>query len=142
MPTAYDYRPITPQECELVRRFLVENGWAHRVTDQERFAKMMHETSRSVAVWNDGVVVGFGRALCDGISNGYLSVVVVAKAAQGQGIGREIVRRLMGGNPDITWVVRAGHGSERFWSKVGFTVSEVAMERTRNKSEEVNFTRC
>ena len=131
MPTAYDYRPVLPQEYELVRLFLTDNGWAHRVADPVRFAKMMQQTDRSVAAWEGNSIIGFGRALCDGVSNGYLSMVVVAEAAQGQGIGREIVQRLMGTDPDITWMLRAGHGSEGFWSKMGFTASEIAMERTR-----------
>ena len=133
MSAAYTYRSVTPQEYELVRRFLIENGWAHRVADPEQFAKMMQRADRSVAAWDGERVVGFGRALCDGVSNGYLSMVVVAEVVRGQGIGREIVQRLMGDNPEITWVLRAGRGSEGFWSKMGFTASETAMERTRQE---------
>jgi predicted N-acetyltransferase YhbS len=128
---SFEYQPVSPQDYELIRRFLAENGWAHRVADPERFAKMMQKTDRSIAVWNEGDVVGFGRALCDDVSNGYLSMIVVAESARGQGIGREIVQRLMGPDPEITWMLRAGHGSEGFWSKMGFAASEVAMERTR-----------
>ncbi len=133
MSTTYSYQSVSPQEYELVRRFLAKNGWAHRVADPERFAKMMQRTDRSIAAWDGARVVGFGRALCDGVSNGYLSMVVVAASARGQGIGREIVQRLMGNDPEITWMLRAGHGSEGFWSKMGFIASEVAMERTRQE---------
>ena len=91
----------------------------------------MQGTGEAIAAWQSGSIVGFGRALCDGVSNGYLSMVVVAEAARGQGIGREIVQRLMGINPEITWMLRAGRGSEGFWQKMGFTTSEIAMERTR-----------
>lgn len=133
MLTVYDYRLVSPQDYEIIRRFLAENGWAQRVADPARFVKMMQGADRSVAAWDGERVVGFGRALCDGVSNGYLSMVVVAESARGQGVGREIVRRLMGDNPDITWVLRAGRGSEGFWSKMGFTASEIAMERTRQE---------
>ena len=133
MFTTYIYQPVLPQEYELIRRFLAENGWAHRVADPERFAKMMQGANRSVAAWDGERVVGFGRALCDGVSNGYLSMVVVAESARGQGIGREIVRRLISDDPEITWVLRAGHGSEGFWAKMGFKASEIAMERTRQE---------
>jgi len=44
-----DYRPVTPTDYEPVRRFLAENGWAHRVADPERFARMMRGADRAVA---------------------------------------------------------------------------------------------
>ena len=126
-----DYRLIHPLQYELVRRFLSKNGWAKRVEDADRFAKTMQESDRTVVVWDNDRVVGFGRALCDEVSNGYLSMIVVAEDKRRQGIGREIVVRLTGDDPEITWVLRAGRGSEDFWRKMGFTVSEIAMERTR-----------
>lgn len=126
-----DYKPIEPCDYEQVRQFLSENGWAHRVADPERFARMMQGSSRTVAAWDAGRVVGFGRALCDGVSSGYLSMVAVAEDRRGQGIGRELVRRLMGGDSEITWTLRAGRGSEGFWRRMGFAASEIAMERTR-----------
>ena len=131
-----DYHPISPQDYEQVRQFLTENGWAHRVADPERFVRMMEGTNRTVVAWDEGRVVGFGRALCDGVSNGYLSMVAVAEDRWGQGIGRELVRCLMGDDPEITWVLRAGRGSESFWQKMGFAASEVAMERPRRSAEE------
>lgn len=125
------YPPAVPQDYEQVRRFLSENGWAHRVGDPERFARMMQGVDRTVVAWDAGRVVGFGRALGDGVSNGYLSMVAVAEDRRGQGIGRALVRRLMGDDPEITWTLRAGRGSEGFWQKMGFAASTVAMERTR-----------
>ncbi len=92
---------------------------------------MMQGTDRTVVAWDKGRVVGFARALCDGVSNGYLSMVAVAEDKRGQGIGRELVRQLIGDDLDITWVLRAGRGSEGFWEKLGFSPSEMAMEKTR-----------
>ena len=131
-----DYRPITTPEYEQVRRFLSDNGWAHRVGDPERFARMIAGSNRTVVAWDNQQVIGFARALCDGISNGYLSTVAVSESHRGQGIGRELVRRLMGDDPEITWILRAGRGSEGFWAKMGFTMSEVAMEWTRTTQSE------
>lgn len=126
-----DYQPIRPPDYEPVRRFLSDNGWAHRVGDPERFARMMAGSDRTAVAWDEGQVVGFARALCDGVSNGYLSIVAVAETHWGRGIGRESVHCLMGDDPEITWTLRARRGSEGFWRKMGFTVSETAMERTR-----------
>ena len=68
---------------------------------------------------------------CDEVSNGYISMVAVAADRRGQGIGRELVRQIVKEDAGITWILRAGRGSEGFWEKMGFRVSEVAMERVR-----------
>lgn len=126
-----EYRAVTPSDYEAVRLFLSEAGWQHRVSDSEKFKKMMENTNRSVVAVDDARVVGFARALCDEVSNGYISMVAVSADRRGQGIGRELVRRLMGEDTGITWLLRAGRGSEKFWQKMGFSASEVAMERVR-----------
>ncbi len=128
-----EYRSVNRAEYEQVRAFLFENGWAHRVSDPEQFAKMLDQTSRTVVAWDEVQVVGFARALCDGVSSGLLSMVAVAEEWRGQGIGREMVRRLMGECEAITWTLRAGRGREGFWRKMGFAASEIAMEKTRRE---------
>jgi predicted N-acetyltransferase YhbS len=126
------FRPITSRDYEAVREFLAENGWETRVADREKFYQMLEKASRTVAAFEDRRVVGFARALCDDVSNGYIGTVAVAADKRGQGIGRELVRRLVGEDTGITWVLRAGHESAGFWKKMGFTVSALAMERTRS----------
>lgn len=131
--TNLEYRPITPQDYEAVREFLSAAGWQKRVADKECFRQMMERADRTVIAFDGGRVVGFARALCDGVSNGYISMVAVAEDKRGEGIGRELVRRLMGDDEGITWVLRSGRGSDGFWKKMGFEVSEVAMERVRRE---------
>jgi predicted N-acetyltransferase YhbS len=126
-----EYRPVRPEDYEAVRQFLSEMGWQDRVADLERFKLMMEKADRTVAAFDDSRVVGFARALCDGVSNGYLSMVAVSPELRGQGIGRELVSRLIGEDRRVTWVLRAGRGSEGFWEKMGFKASQVAMERVR-----------
>lgn len=126
-----EYRPAEKADFEAVREFLAANGWEKRVADAERFRKMIENASRTVVAVNGGRIVGFARALCDDVSNGYIGTVVVAPDKRGHGIGGEMVKRLMGDDPDITWVLRAGHGSGEFWKKMGFAESSVAMERNR-----------
>ena len=126
-----EFRSITPEDYELVRQFLVEVGWEHRVGSPEQFRRMMENTDRTVVAWDDSRIVGFARAVCDGISNGYISMVAVAAEQRSQGIGRRLVEFLIGDDPGITWVLRAGRGSKEFWEKMGFKGSEVAMERVR-----------
>jgi predicted N-acetyltransferase YhbS len=128
-----EFRRANPADYEAIRQFLAENGWEKRVSDADRFRKMMENASRTVLAVEGTRIVGFARALCDDVSNGYIGTVAVAEELRSQGIGREMVRQLMGDDPAITWMLRSGRGSGEFWKKMGFEVSTVAMERTRRE---------
>jgi len=106
-------------------------GWGIRVADPDRFQRMIEEPNRHLVALDHKRIVGFGRALCDGVSNGYLSMVAVAPDYRRKGVGRELVRLLMGDDPEITWVLRSGRGTDGFWEKLGFKASTIAMERVR-----------
>jgi N-acetylglutamate synthase-like GNAT family acetyltransferase len=129
------YKPIEPDDYQKVRQLLIDVGWQKRVQDSNRFETMMRGVSRTVVAFEGGRVIGFARALFDGASNGYISTVAVAADKQRQGIGQELVRRLMEVEEPrkITWVLRSGRGSDGFWEKVGFKKSEVAMEKVREE---------
>jgi GNAT superfamily N-acetyltransferase len=127
------FREATVEDYERVRGFLCEQGWAHRVGDAQKFRRLMEKSSRAVVALDGSRIVGFARALCDEESNGYISMVAVASDKRGQGVGSELVRLLMGDDASITWVLRAGRGSRGFWEKMGFRLSETAMERTRKE---------
>jgi N-acetylglutamate synthase-like GNAT family acetyltransferase len=126
-----EYRSAESRDLSAIRAFLAKNGWEKRVADPERFRTIIENADRTVVAFEDKQIVGFARALCDDVSNGYIGTVVVAEDKRGKGVGRVLVRRLMGDDPDITWVLRAGRGSEEFWKKMGFQISSSAMERVR-----------
>jgi ribosomal protein S18 acetylase RimI-like enzyme len=130
-----EFKIPKPEHYELIRQFLIETGWSHRVGDAERFCRMMANTDRALVACQGSLIVGFARALCDGVSNGYISMVAVAAERRGQGIGRQLVERLIGDTEEITWILRAGRESEGFWKKMGFNGSEIAMERLRKPKD-------
>jgi ribosomal protein S18 acetylase RimI-like enzyme len=123
-----EFRSMTSEDYVPVRQFLSEVGWRHRVADLEKFKKMLQHTNRTVVAVEGSRIVGFARALCDEASNGYISMVAVAPDKRGQGIGRELVRRLIRDDTEITWLLRAGHGSNGFRER---QPSAVAMEKVR-----------
>ncbi|MGH2545239.1 MAG: GNAT family N-acetyltransferase [Ardenticatenaceae bacterium] len=127
------YRPVKLDESEMVRAFLQRMGWGERVADPERFRTLLANSDRTVSAWDDDRLVGFARALCDDVSNGYISMVAVDPAYHGQRIGSELISRLIGDDPRITWVLRAGRDSHEFWERLGFVPSLIAMERLRQR---------
>ena len=130
-----DIREIQHSEIEDARRLLSDNGWAHRVADPDLFKQLVSKSQRAMVALEGGKVIGFVRAICDDLSNGYLSMVVVDQAYRRLGVGRSLVRAVMGDDPRITWVLRAARPEELpFFERLGFVRSKVAMERTRATS--------
>lgn len=126
-----EVRAPVPSEHAAIRDLLVANGWEHRVGDAAWFESLLAGSLCVVAVESGGIV-GFARAVTDGLSNGYLSMVVVEQAHRGQGIGTRLVREVMGSDPGISWVLRASRpGARAFFEKLGFAASSDAMERNR-----------
>ena len=130
-PMAIQIRDILPSEVEAARQLLAADGWSHRVSDPESFRALLARSQITLVAVNAGEVIGFVRALSDGMTNGYLSMLVVAEAHRHQGIGGALVKAAMGPGKQMTWVLRAGRDAAGFYEKIGFVQSQVAMERPR-----------
>lgn len=126
-------RAIQQSELEATYALLCASGWSHRLKSVSELSALIAASQRAfVAVAPNGQVAGFARALSDGLSNGYISMLVVDPAFRRRGIGRALVDAITADSAGVTWVLRAGReGASDFFSRLGFSPSAIAMERKR-----------
>lgn len=109
-------------------------GWERGVSSPEEFAALVSRSQIALAAVEAGTVVGFLRALSDGMCNGYISMLVVDKACRRRGVGSALVRAAVGEDRRMTWVLRARDEVAAFYEGLGFLRSRVALERAGVKS--------
>ncbi|MES2944355.1 MAG: GNAT family N-acetyltransferase [Pseudomonadota bacterium] len=132
-----EIRPFEPRDTANVYRLLITNGWRHRIASEHYLQELVTASQLTVVAVDESQIVGFARAITDGLSNGYLSMVVVDEACRGRGVGTQLVERIIGGEPNVSWVLRAGRtGAQKFFSRLGFKASTEAMERVRQPAAE------
>ncbi len=125
-------KPIEPHEIEAARLLLRANDWSGAHFEHDGFPLLVANAHEAIVAVDDGRVVGFARSVGDGVSNGYICTLVVDESHRKIGIARALVQRLMGDDPDMTWVLRAGRPNLfAFYEKLGFRRSEVTVERVR-----------
>jgi ribosomal protein S18 acetylase RimI-like enzyme len=87
-------------------------------------------------LYAEGVLVGVGRALADGIDCSYICDVAVLPSHQGQGIGKSIVSKLVElshGHKKI--ILYSYPGKEPFYKKLGFLPMSTAMALFEDQSQ-------
>ena len=76
-------------------------------------------------------LIGFCRAISDGVSNAYISSVMVAPEYRRRGVGREMLARLMADKDDIKFVLHTRKEAIAFYAAVGFAPAIDMMIRDR-----------
>ena len=103
-----------------------------KLTDTQ-IENLLKNSAFKVRAKVDGKTVGMGRVLFDFGYTAYIADIIVAPEAQGKGIGRQIVERLIqlvkenAAETDfLKFCLMAALGKSGFYEKLGFTKREEA----------------
>lgn len=107
---------------EALRRLLDQHSFWAQGRTRTQLVRMLVGSEAVVSVWQDGQLVGFGRATSDGVFRAVLWDVVVAEPLQGQGLGRRIVQQLLlsPSLQDVERVYLMTTNSDGFYRRLGF----------------------
>ncbi len=118
-------------DFEVVWGYLSTDAYWGTWRTREQVRSQLDSAWRLVGAYDEtGALVGFARAVSDGVGIAYLADVFVLPAQQGHGLGTAIVRRMIDEGPgaDLRWVLftRDAHG---LYEKFGFGEPEGALVR-------------
>jgi GNAT superfamily N-acetyltransferase len=126
-----------PQRVDVDRawRFLSTDAYWARWRVRQDFANQLASAWRLVGAYkrDSGRMVGFARAVSDGVALAYLADVFVLVEARGQGLGKELVAMMIDRGPGggFRWMLHTkdGHG---LYEQFGFKEPNATyMERPR-----------
>lgn len=102
----------------LVADTLKQVGMAHHQPEEHR--KAFAASYVTVFVRYDGQLVGFGRALSDGVYQSAIYDVAVRPEYQDRGVGSLMVQHILGQLPKGNVILYASPGKEAFYETLGF----------------------
>lgn len=109
-------KPDLIQLAELYR----SAGWMTQQDPADSLQKNLNGSYAWCTAWDGETLVGFMRALSDGVSDAYMLDLIVRNDYRKLGIGRSIVHALAGHLKEqgLEWIVCIGvPGSEKFYGK-------------------------
>jgi len=115
MEIRYD---MTGVDWKDVAQTLKSVGMSYHEPDEHRRAFAASHTT--VFAYRGDRMIGFGRALADGVYQAALYDIAVVPEFQGQGVGTLIVQKILEGLPGCNVILYAAAGREGFYEKFGF----------------------
>mgnify|MGYP001605629136 CR=1 FL=1 len=107
------------------------------------FHRLSHDALREhfdgsrwvLSAWDGERLVGFVRAISDGVSLAYVSSMMVDSAYRRRGIARELMRRLTADRPTVRFVLHAREEAMAFYRAIGFADRSQMMSIERERAE-------
>jgi ribosomal protein S18 acetylase RimI-like enzyme len=108
-------------DVDAVHAYLAGESYWARGRPRETVERLVREASRVVGLYHDGRLVGFCRAVTDGVAFVYLADVYVLDGFRGRGLGLELVCEMIEQGPfaDRKWLLHTedAHG---LYEQLGF----------------------
>lgn len=104
------------------------------------FAPDLHEKAfknshTTIFLYHEKQLIGFGRAISDGVYQAAVYDLAVAPEFQKKGLGKRILQHIMDRLPECTVILYASPGKEDFYCKQGFRKMKTGMARFRNAKQ-------
>lgn len=123
-----------PSRWPVFGRSSTRRGWWPERGERE-LARLL-EAGPAVAAWEGERLVGFARAVTDGVSRAYLEDVIVSRDQRGRGIGGRLVRAIEAELGEGVLVSAFFHAPMRaFYEQLGYTATrQVVAHRRRDRA--------
>ena len=80
-----------------------------------------------VFAFNDQELIGFGRAISDGLTQAAIYDVAILPGWQGRGVGKQIISHIVAALPGCNFILYASPGKEPFYEKLKFRRMKTGM---------------
>ena len=117
-------------DWKVVSETLQRVGMAHYEPDVHKQAFEASHTT--VFAYCGGQLIGFGRAISDGVYQAIIFDVAVLPEFQGKGIGTVIMKKLLARTAPCNVILYASPGKEAFYATLGFSKMKTGMALFRN----------
>lgn len=123
----YDCKDINWEEVASIKK-IVNMG----IAKPEVCEKAFEGSYATVFAFNGEELIGFARAISDGVSQAGIYDVCLRPECQGSGVGRLIIEELLKKVPGCNAILYANPGKEGFYEKMGFSLMKTGMAKFYN----------
>ena len=108
-----------------VKNILKTVGMSYVSADLHK--KSFENSYTVIFVFDNEKLIGFGRAISDGVRQAAIYDVATLPEYQGKGIGRLIIESIVNNTPTCNFILYASPGKESFYEAIGFKKLKTGM---------------
>ncbi len=107
-----------PEINQLIYLFR-QAGWQDK-TEESRIKAMIDNSTIVVTAWDSKKMIGFARCITDYTFNGQINNVVVDEKYRSQGIGKQLINKILMSSEKVSYILRADPENIDFYKNLGF----------------------